>query len=60
MRSAGFGMFKFLMLLVPPTKRKSDSYFKYNNPSTFTDDKTISISVKRSTRLRGPIVEYSS
>jgi hypothetical protein len=60
MCSAGFGMLKFLMFLVPLCQRMSGSYFKYNNPSTFTDDKAISISVKRPTRLCGPIVELSS
>lgn len=60
MCSAGFGVFESLVPLVSPCQRQSGSYFKYNNPSTFTDDKAISISVKRSTRLCGPVVEVSS
>jgi hypothetical protein len=60
MCSAGFGVFEFLMLLVSTCQRESGSYLKYNNPSTFTDDKAIPIPVKRPTRLCGPIVELSS
>lgn len=60
MCSASFGMFEFLVPLVPPCQRESGAYFKYNNTSTFTDDKAISISVKRSTRLCRPMIELSS
>ena len=59
MCSASFGVFDFLMPLVLPCQREYGYYFKYNNPSTFTDDKAISISVKRPTRLCRPIVEVS-
>jgi hypothetical protein len=48
------------MLLDLPCQSESGSYLKYNNPSTFTNDKAISISVERSTRLRGPIIELGS
>jgi hypothetical protein len=49
MCSAGFGVFEFLMLLVSTCQRESGSYLKYNNPSTFTDDKAIPVPVKRQT-----------